>query len=118
MEQILPMAGDNGIPAELLSLSTDELERRLNGQHTQENPYIFLMPNAIHKVAVYPDETLGKYDLEFTAHEFMTFIAIGSETKMEAYCTRDGQWHCLKHLSKESKASITSLKNEANMIKK
>jgi hypothetical protein len=66
-EQILAIAGDNGIPAELLSLSSAELERLFKEQHTQENPYVFLVPNGVHKFAVYPEETLGKYDLEFTA---------------------------------------------------
>ena len=69
--------------AELLSLSSAELERLFKEQHTRENPYVFLMPNGIHKFAVYPEETLGKYDLEFTAQEFMTFVAINGKLKLK-----------------------------------
>lgn len=89
----LPIAGNNGFPAELLNLDAEEPKKLLKEQHSHENPYVFLMPNGIHQVAVYPETILQKYDLEFTAKEFITFIALVGKGKIDAYKTREGQWY-------------------------
>ena len=50
------------------------------------------MPKGQHKLAVYPDEIMGKYDLELTIDEFINFVEIMKLCEMEAYKTRNG--HC------------------------
>lgn len=90
------MAGSRGLPAEFLSLSEAELEKLLTGEHTQGNPYVYCMPNGIHKVAVYPDKPLGEYDLEYTAKEFIILIALARDPDIDgmlAYKPSHGQWH-------------------------
>lgn len=73
----LPMAREYGIPTELLELQTDELEKMLKEEYTQENPYVYMFSINNLKVAVYPKETLGKknlYILEYTADEFISNV--------------------------------------------
>ncbi len=55
--QNLPMAKGKPVPPEVLNLSPEELEKLLKEQHSQENPYVNLMPGGSHTVAVYPIET-------------------------------------------------------------
>jgi hypothetical protein len=102
---VLPMAGPCGLPAELLSLSEAELEKLLKEEHTQENPYRYRMPNGRHKAAVYPDRTLGKYDLEYTANQFISLVSLARDPDIEgmlAYKPRGGQWHAVDpNLSQE-----------------
>lgn len=93
-EEPLPLACEKGVPPEFLKVSSEELEILLKQQCTQEKPYIYLMPNGKHKVAVYPREIMERYDLEFTIEEFITFAFVVRSCKMEAYQTRDGQWYC------------------------
>ena len=93
---VLPTAGPRGLPAELLSLSEAELEKLLKEEHTQENPYVYCMPNGIHKAAVYPDKTLGEYDLEWTANQFIFLVGLARDPDLEgmlAYKPRHGPWH-------------------------
>lgn len=54
------------------------------------------MPNGIHKVAIYPEMVLKQYDMEYTAIEFITFIAIAGKNKLESYRTRVGHWHYMQ----------------------
>jgi hypothetical protein len=96
LPQALPMAGPSGLPAELLSLSEAELEKLLKEEHTQENPYVYCMPNGRDKAAVYPDKPLGEYDLEYTANQFIILIALARDPEIEgmlAYKPRHGRWH-------------------------
>ncbi len=71
--QNLPMAEGKPVPLEVLNLSPEELEKLLKEQHSQENPYVYLMPGGRHTVAVYPNETnetpnaIDKYDMWLTA---------------------------------------------------
>ena len=64
-------------PIELLSLSEAELEKLLKEEHSQENPYVYFMPDGIHKAAVYPDKVPGEYDLEWTAKDFINLGGLG-----------------------------------------
>jgi hypothetical protein len=94
--QSLPTAGPRGLPAELLSLSEAELEKLLKEEHSQENPYMYFMPNGIHKAAVYPDKVRGEYDLEFTAKHFINLLALARDPEIDGtldYKLRDGSWH-------------------------
>jgi hypothetical protein len=94
----LPTAGPRGLPAELLSLSEAELEKLLKEEHTEENPYMYRMPNGRHKAAVYPDKTLGRYDLEYTANQFISLVALARDPDIEgmlAYKPRQGPWHAV-----------------------
>jgi hypothetical protein len=94
----LPMAGPRGVPAELLGLSEAELEKLLEEEHSQENPYVFCMPNGIHQAAVYPDKVRGEYDLEFTAKNFINLITLARDPEIEgmlAYKPRHGPWHAV-----------------------
>jgi hypothetical protein len=96
LPKVLPTAGPRGIPAELLSLSEAELEKLLKEEHTQEDPYVFGMPNGIHQAAVYPDQALGEYDLEWPAEEFIFLVALARDPDLEgmlAYKTSHGTWH-------------------------
>ena len=94
----LPMAGPRGLPAELLSLSEAGLEKLLKEERTRENPYVYCMPNGIHKAAVYPDKALGEYDVEWSAKEFIFLVALARDPDLEgmlAYKTRHGPWHAV-----------------------
>lgn len=96
LPQVLPMAGPRGFPAELLTLSEADLEKLLKDEHTQENPYVYCMPNGIHKAAVYPDKPLGEYDVEWPAKEFINLVALARDPDLEgmlAYNLRYGPWH-------------------------
>jgi hypothetical protein len=93
---VLPTAGPRGIPTELLSLSEAELRKLLKEEHTQENPYVYRMPNGIHKAAVYPDKTLGEYDLEWTTNQFIFLVGLARDPDLDgmlAYKPRHGPWH-------------------------
>jgi hypothetical protein len=95
---VLPTAGPRGLPAELLSLSEAELEKLLKEEHTQENPYVFNMPNGRHKAAVYPDKPPEEYDLEYTAKEFIFLVALARDPDIDgmlAYKPRHGPWHAV-----------------------
>jgi hypothetical protein len=95
---VLPTAGPCGLPTELLSLREVELEKLLKEEHTEENPYMYRMPNGIHKAAVYPDKTLGRYDLEYTANQFISLVALARDPDIEgmlAYKPRHGPWHAV-----------------------
>jgi hypothetical protein len=98
LSQALPMAGPRDLPAELLSLTGEELEKLLKEDHTQENPYVFGMPNGIHKAAVYPYKTLGKYDVEWSVKEFIFLVTLARDPDLEgmlAYKPRHGPWHAV-----------------------
>jgi hypothetical protein len=116
LPQVLPRAGPRGLPAELLSLSEAELEKLLKEEHTQENPYVYGMPNGRHKAAVYPDKPLGEYDLEYTAKEFIILIALARDPDivgMLAYRPRHGQWHSVDpNPSQEMKDLLLMLDDE------
>jgi hypothetical protein len=95
---VLPTAGPRGLPAELLGLREAELEKLLKEEHTQENPYMYRMPNGRHKAAVYPDKTLGRYDLEYNANQFISLVALARDPDIEgmlAYTPRHGPWHAV-----------------------
>jgi hypothetical protein len=96
LPQVLPTAGPRGLPSELLSLSKEGLEKLLKEEHTQGNPYVFNMPNGIHKAAVYPDKALGEYDLEWPAKEFIFLVALARDPDLDGmlvYKLRHGPWH-------------------------
>jgi hypothetical protein len=95
LTEVLPVAGPLGVPPELLTLDAEELENFLIEGHSQENPYVFLMPTGIHKMAVFPGQVQEIYDLELTAEEFINFIAVSKiiGTELTGYQTRDGHWH-------------------------
>jgi hypothetical protein len=96
LPQALPTAGPRGVPAKLLSLSEAELEKLLKEEHSQENPYMYFMPNGVHTAAVYPDIVQGEYDLEFTAKHFINLIALARDPELDGmldYKLRDGSWH-------------------------
>ena len=57
---------------------------------------MYRMPNGRQKAAVYPDKTLGKYDLEYTANQLISLVALARDPDIEgmlAYKPRHGQWH-------------------------
>lgn len=92
----LPKAEPCGFPAELLDLSKADLETLLKEKHTQENPYVYLMPNGIHQAAVYPDKVLGEYDVEWPARQFIHLVALARDpdiSGMLAHKPRHGPWH-------------------------
>jgi hypothetical protein len=66
---------------------------------------MYRMPNGRHKAAVYPDRTLGKYDLEYTANQFISLVSLARDPDIEgmlAYKPRGGQWHSVDpNLSQE-----------------
>ena len=79
-----------------LGLSEEELEKLLKEEHSQENPYVYCMPDGIHKAAVYPDKVRGEYDLECPAKEFINLVALARDPEIEgmlAYKPRHGPWH-------------------------
>jgi hypothetical protein len=95
---VLPTAGPCGLPAALLSLSEEELEKLFKEEHTQENPYMYRMPNGIHKAAVYPEKTLGEHDLEWPAKEFIHLMALARDPDLDgmlAYNPRHGPWNAV-----------------------
>jgi len=98
LPQALPLAGHRGLPAELLSLTEAELEKLLKEEHTQKNPYVYRMPNGIHEAAVYPDKTLGKYDVEWPAEEFIFLVTLARDPDLEgmlAYNPGHGSWQAV-----------------------
>jgi hypothetical protein len=117
---VLPTAGPRGLPVELLSLSEEELEKMLMEEHTQETPYVYRMPNGIHKAAVYPDKTLGKYDVEWTAKEFIFLVALGRDLDLEGmlvYNPRHGPWHSVDpNPSQEVRDLLLWLENDDRNI--
>jgi hypothetical protein len=96
--QSLPTAGPRGVPAELLDLSEAELEKLLREEHTQDNSYVFCMPDGIHQAAVYPDKVRREYDLEWPAQEFINVVALARDPEIEgmlAYKPGHGSWHAV-----------------------
>jgi len=112
----LPRAGPRGLPAELLDLSKAELVELLTEKHTQENPYVYLMPNGVHQAAVYPDKVLGKYDVEFPAREFICKVSLARDSEIEgmlAYKPRHGPWRSVDpNPSQEVKDSLLWLDHD------
>jgi hypothetical protein len=109
LPQTLPMAGPCGLPAELFSLSEPELEDLLTRKHTQANPYVFGMPNGIHEAAVYPEKTLGEYDVEWPAKEFINLVALARDPDIEgmlAYKPRHGPWHSVAPSPSQEMANL------------
>jgi hypothetical protein len=98
--QNLPMAGRLPVPSELFDLNPEELEELIKEQHSQENPYVYLMPGSRHTVAVYPcganefPETMDRYDMVVTAQEFMNMVAVSKRSTgvLRAYKTKEGKW--------------------------
>jgi len=112
----LPSAGPCGLPAELLDLSEAELEELLTEKHTQENPYVYLMPNGIHQAAVYPDQPRGEYEVEWSAREFIKLAALARDPDingMLAYNSRHMPWHSVDpNPSQEVKDSLLWLDHD------
>jgi hypothetical protein len=112
----LPTAGPRGVPAELLTLSDVELEKLLKEKHTQEKPYVYLMPNGIHRAAVYPNKVLGEYDVEWPAKEFINLLALARDPDLEgmlAYKPKHGPWYSVDpNSSQEIKDLLLRLDND------
>ena len=112
----LPRAGPRGLPAELLDLSKAELVELLTEKHTQENPYVYLMPNGVHQAAVYPDKVLGEYDIEWPAKEFINIVTLARDSEIEgmlAYNPRHGPWDSVDpNPSQEVKDSLLWLDHD------
>jgi hypothetical protein len=90
----LPVAGPAGVPAELLELEDEALEKLIKELHTKGTPYVFLMPNGIHKAAIFPEEGLGLYDLELSFQDLLSLIVLWKHgAELTAYETRDGLWY-------------------------
>jgi hypothetical protein len=79
---VLPTAGPRGLPAELLSLSEAELEKLFKEDTPRKTPMCLTCPTAS-KVAVYPDKTLGEYDLEWPANQFISLVALARNPDIE-----------------------------------
>jgi hypothetical protein len=118
--QALPKAGPCGLPAELLSRSEAELEKLLKEEHSQENPYVYFMPNGVHKAAVYPDKVRGEYDLEWPAQEFINLVALARDPEIEgvlAYKPRHGPWHSVApNPSQEVRDALLRLDDDEGRI--
>ncbi|MFZ5447052.1 MAG: hypothetical protein ACOZFS_00235 [Thermodesulfobacteriota bacterium] len=102
--QNLPMAEDKPVPPEVLDLTPEELEKLIKEDHSEENPYVFLMPGGRHTAAVYPGdtkelpETMDKYDMVLKANQFMNMVDLckTGQKKFMGYKTRTGEWFDLK----------------------